>query len=338
MSRRLWIGWVFTCVLFVAGCGQPTEPDVADNQPRAMPVKDVPVLPEGWRWESYGGVEVGVPADWGWGIGGQRINQWCAETPHARRDPIVGRPGPQTLVGCPRPERGPDPETLLENTGTVVAFSNPFPPGEEPDGGPVRSEEGDRLRITLNGVVVDIHAEQALAARIAATVHAVDVDSYGCATTHPVSQNPGRRPPDPVDVTGITVVTAVSACKYAIARGGTNAPAALISSLRLEGQAAQDAIDAVAAAPDGGGPDDPSSCMVDVSYGDELIVLRLTSEHGEPEVYFRYAGCDHNGFDDGTTVRAMTSAAVRPFVAGPNQVSVASGPRSKVRMLRPDLR
>jgi hypothetical protein len=318
--------------LLVAACGESPGPnDNAGTTGSISPTKQVPVLPAGWRWESYAGVEVGVPADWGWGNGGQRINQWCAAMPDDKLEPIVGRPGPQTLVGCHMGKRGPNPETLLKNTGVVVSF-NTLPEGEA---GPARREDGDRLMVTLNGVVVEIHADQALRAQIAATIHAVDLDSYGCPATDPVSAHPGARP-EAVDVTTLTEVSAVSACKYALAQDYQHTPPALISSLRLEGQIAQDAIAAVAHSPAGGGPDAPDTCITEVSYGDELVVLRVTSAQGESKIYLRYSGCDHNGFDDGVTVRALTAAAVRPFVADANQVQSASGPTSKYRMLRPD--
>src|SRR5947209_6900926 len=68
-----------------------------------------PNLPAGWRWESYGGVQVGVPVDWGWGNGTQRLSQWCTATKDEIAKPIVGRPGRVTLVGCPGATKpGPD--------------------------------------------------------------------------------------------------------------------------------------------------------------------------------------------------------------------------------------
>ena len=56
---------------------------------------------------------------------------------------------------------------------------------------------------------------------------------------------------------------------------------------------------------------------------------------GPTEIVLRYAGCDHNGFDDGVAVRSLTAAAVAPFVAGPNRVLVVHGSDAKLSMLRP---
>ena len=69
--------------------------------------------------------------------------------------------------------------------------------------------------------------------------------------------------------------------------------------------------------------------LKEVSYGDEIMVLRT----GRAELVIRYSGCDHNGFDDGVTVRRLTAAAMLPFVAGPNRVQSASGSHEMVDIL-----
>ena len=38
-------------------------------------------VPAGWRWESYGGVQVGVPGDWGWDEGPVRLALRPSEGP-----------------------------------------------------------------------------------------------------------------------------------------------------------------------------------------------------------------------------------------------------------------
>jgi len=50
-------------------------------------------------------------------------------------------------------------------------------------------------------------------------------------------------------------------------------------------------------------------------------VLRVTSDKGESQVYLRYSSCDHNGFDDGRSVRRLDASSVAPFLTGPNAVS-----------------
>ena len=55
------------------------------------------------------------------------------------------------------------------------------------------------------------------------------------------------------------------------------------------------------------------------------MVLHVTSEQGESTVHVRYSGCDHNGFDDGVTVRRLTRDAMQPLLAGPNRLFSFSG-------------
>ena len=85
------------------------------------------------------------------------------------RSPIVGRPGPATLVGCPGEERSPSPETLIENTGQVVGF------GRTEDRSDGVSHEGDWPTLRLHGVVATIQARPVLLQQIVETVHRVGV-------------------------------------------------------------------------------------------------------------------------------------------------------------------
>jgi hypothetical protein len=281
----------------------------------------VPELPDGWRWESYGGVEVGVPDWWGWGNGDQRLDQWTVGDGQGKR-PMVGRSGPVTLVGYARvPEGATDPATLVENTGATVAFGRGAKYASD------ASEAGDRTTLRRHGVEVRIQAEASLRAQIVDTFHSVDVDSFGCASTHPVSVEPSRRPSPAVDVTELTGVSAVAAGKYRVGRDDYDSDARLLSSLRLVDDAARAAIEGIVALELGSGPNDPTHCLPEVSYGDELVVLGITSDKGESEVYLRYSGCDHHGFDDGLNVRRLTAGAMVPFLCGPNTVvgSLSSG-------------
>ena len=66
---------VATAVGLVAACARPPGPAPVASAPVASapvrmaslaePVGGQPALPSGWRWESYGGVQVGVPDGWG---------------------------------------------------------------------------------------------------------------------------------------------------------------------------------------------------------------------------------------------------------------------------------
>jgi hypothetical protein len=327
-GRRALVVLALLAVGSTSACASAPGPELDTAAPSAAPssapgstaqgAPHEPALPADWRWESYGGVEVGVPATWKWDNGSQRIGQWCAspQTAEADQIPAVGRPGGATLVGCgtDTPKGKPDPETLVKNTGPIVAFERP----EKPKNGLVT--EGDRTTVGLNGVDVLVQTEPALRKRIVATVHAVAVDTNGCPTTDPVSRDPARRPIPAVDVAKLESVSAVSACKYVLHHDAYESDPRLQGSLRLHGAKAAKAVARIVASPRGGGPNQPKNCMADYSYGDELVVLRITSSTGESQVYLRYSSCDHNGFDDGHSVRRLDAKSIAPFVAGPNAV------------------
>lgn len=320
----------------VAGCGDVTTGPGAPGGAAASPAEDT--LPAGWRLESFGGVEVGVPGDWGYAGSstGQITNQWCVD----RQKPVAGvvaRPGVQTLVACGFDEEG-DPGTRIAVAGTFVAFDGLVPvggTGEEGEDGEVGStvEEGDRTTVAVGTVRVLVQAPAALREQIVATIRPIETDSNGCAISHPISDDPGMAPDPATEVGSLSSVTAVAACKYAVGIGRDWLGPGLVSSLRLTGPAAQAAIDRIAQAPRGGGPNAPSTCAIDYSYGDDIVVLSVTSGQTTREIYLRYSGCDHNGFDDGVAVRSLTAAAVEPFVAGPNAVGVLGGPPEKVEMI-----
>jgi hypothetical protein len=230
--RRAPAAVLIPLVLAMSACARPgTSADIS-------PILDGSLAP-GWRWESYGGVEVGVPGSWGWDNGAQRLSQWCVGPEGHTAKSIVGRPGPTTLAGCSGGK--PDPSTLIANTGSVVAFGRTAEP-------------------------------------------------------------PGVR----------------------------------ISSLRLDGSVAEQAIREISKAPLGGGPNNPGDCLPSVSYGDDVVVLLVRSAAGRSEIVLRYSGCDHNGFDDGIAVRSLTAKAVAPFVARANAVLYGfSGGPEKMAILMP---
>jgi hypothetical protein len=288
-------------------------------------------LPAGWRWESYHDVEVGVPDSWGDDNGSQRINQWCIAQ---HLNPAVGRPGPNTLVGCPEPSPGlPSGGTLVATTGTFVAFEAAALSASSGSVGP--TVEGDRVTVRMGESKISVQAAQPLRDQILATIHRVAVDHNGCPVTDPITADPGRQPADPIAVRELTGVRRVATCRYElngryVARTGSSS---LISSIQLVGTPAAEAIAAVAAAPKGGGPDSPETCTVEVSFGEEVVVLRITSDRRESQVHLRFSGCDHNGLDDGVTVRRLTKESVAPFLVGANRIFSFSGTAGKEAVL-----
>jgi hypothetical protein len=274
-------------------------------------------LPAGWRWESYRGVEVGVPGSWGWDEGPVQLALACADLIQVDK-PVVGRPGGVPLALCGDRPGKPRYATLLAHAGSIVFFEST----DDADGA---RQEGDRVTVRLDGTQIGVQAPAELRSQILGTIHRVDVDSSGCPTTDPISDRPERRPPQPVDVRSLRAVTDVAACRYEI---GDDAPwdRRLVSSVRITGGQALQAVAGIAAAPVGGGPDRPGDCLPEVSYGEAVVVLRVRSPGGLSQIYLRFSGCDHNGFDDGVAVRALTRTAVAPFLTGQNQVQGGGGP------------
>jgi hypothetical protein len=313
-----WLRFVLVIVGLVALSACHVErPSQHDLSPGVDPAGSVsPTLPDGWRWESYRGVEVGVPSDWGWGSGGQRLGQWCINQKDPK--PIVGRSGSyvSTLVACSQAKAGkPDPQTLIKNTGWVVAFGEAT--SKIPRG-------GDREVVTYGRVTVVVQAPESLRTRIIATIHLVKIDHQGCPAADSVSLHPAQRPKPPSDVAELRGVTAVSVCRYEFAsKDDPQGRGLLESSLRYVGESAASIINQIAAAPKGGGPNSPETCIA--SYGGEIIVLRVTSSSGKSQIYVRYSSCVHNGFDDGTTVRSLTRAPMQALIKGPNALGSWDG-------------
>jgi hypothetical protein len=273
-------------------------------------------LPAGWRWESYGGLEVGVPGDWGWVDSSLRLDSWCVGAGGPQK-PAVGRASGIVLtIICPGDGMGgPVPEKMIRNTGWVVAF------GDAPGHADGVDHELDRSTVWLDGVEVAIQAPALLRKLIAATIHRVRMDSSGCPVTHPIMGQPRLRPTPATAVTTLRAVTTISACRYRLnTPDNGSAPPLLFSSLRLDGAAARAAVERIARLPLGGGPNHPDQCLPEYADGRYAIVLRVRSAAGPTEIVLRYAGCDHNAFDDGVTVRTLTPAAVAPFATGSNQM------------------
>lgn len=120
--RRSRTAALLVLVLATSGCASSAGTGIPRVDPSASSDPGAPVLPSGWRWESYGGVQVGVPGEWGWGNASQRLGQWCVARNAANSAPVVGRSGLSTLVACPH-EGDPPPETLVAHTGVVVGLA-----------------------------------------------------------------------------------------------------------------------------------------------------------------------------------------------------------------------
>ncbi|CAN5253602.1 hypothetical protein BH09ACT10_BH09ACT10_23390 [soil metagenome] len=186
------------------------------------------------------------------------------------------------------------------------------------------AQVGDRRVVRVGDVNVVIQAPKVLRDKIARTVRTFEVDHYGCPATHDVTRDPEQRPTAPKDGLGRTGVFSVTACRYAVLYASDRAitppeQPSLLSSSRWRGKAASDLVGAIEKAPLGGGPNDSSTCLD--AYGDEMMTLRIDSGTGVSQMYVRYSGCGHHGFDDGALIRSLTRPSLRPLLAGPNRQS-----------------
>jgi hypothetical protein len=265
----------------------------------------------GWRWESFGGVEVSVPATWSYGVSDA---PWCTAGNHGQPDGEVGRPGPTERIRCPDP-------TPVDKLGQHVWFSRTA------GGRPVRQQQlgGGWVRdmLVADGVSIEVqtHANPAVRDHILSSVRRVGTDLNGCPATRPVDSTGWVRPTRGLDWS--SAVTALSICRY----DTHTADWSLIASVSKDLSGATRLLGLIRTAPVGAGPDDPRSAA---DLGAEVTVLRFRTAGGIREVYLRYAGYRHNGFDNGGEVRRLTRESVA-FMTGP--LVVYAGPMVTMDLL-----
>lgn len=169
----------------------------------------------GWRTESFGDVELSVPATWGHQTGDVAAALWCISDA-AVSDPVVIRPGIPVESTCPGPadEDDPDPATLVEKAGAFVSlvYADTEPDVEE-------GTEGDRETVRTGAVLIRVQAPEELREQILETVRPISIDAHGCPVTDPISRDPARRPDLPVSVVELEGIRSVAACRYAVPGG-----------------------------------------------------------------------------------------------------------------------
>jgi hypothetical protein len=88
------------------------------------------------------------------------------------------------------------------------------------------------------------------------------------------------------------------------------------ASSRLTGSVAAHLVRDLVAAPVGTGPTVTDQRVCGDDPGGEVVVLRVDGSAHDQDVIYRYAGCKHNGTDDGTTLRQATSATAKVIFVG----------------------
>jgi hypothetical protein len=293
------------------------------------PAEDTAGPAAGWRYESYRDVQIEVPESWGYAAAPG--SDWCADLAGGEgrfpTQPYVDTSGRFSLllgIGCVgRADLlgGQVPERLWESHVSLVAAGQP---GAVEDG-TVTAKGWTRIARTIGSVQLRVladgeHLEQAR--RIAASAEVVEADHNGCPATSDIQAERYVRPTEAFDVTEVADVDSISVCQYAIGEG--TARPWLLASRKLTGDPADDVLAAVKAAPAGGGPNTPNSCLHGVNK-EPAIVLRLNTADRSHEIYVYNASCINNGFDDGTTVRALTREACVPLYGGRVTYPLGSG-------------
>jgi len=169
-----------------------------------LQVADVPAIPDAWRFESYGGVQVRVPPSWQPGYGPmpedyadyEGSGVWCAD--YEAGKPYVGRPvyGSDICMGFEPDQQSP--------TADSVWFGAPVPVGTR--------EVGDYTQVTRGvgstTVTVTTH-DPVLGAQILSTAEAIAVDANGCRTGI-------EGPPSPEGPAAVTEPSSLAACFYMV--------------------------------------------------------------------------------------------------------------------------
>ncbi len=270
--------------------------DVADSTLTSGSSGDVP---GNWRIESYDGVQLRVPPDWGWGgvpftIGGDDEFLTCGHGAfaHAGPDgetvlevnveqPYVGRANygmtDLCMTGLPTP------------TQPYVWLGSPLEVGSEEleNGFTQQTVEAGGLRVTVASDDAD-----ELAA-ILSTVEAIQVDANGCAAVSaPVESG------DPV--ADVEAVDSVSVCIYRHEERGEDV--FLGYSTSIEGAPAQHLLEAIKAQPVA-----DLDCDPDPRLRVDDVVLRFHGADAEADVLVRLDGC--SGYYTGEGVRPFFTRA-----------------------------
>ena len=300
------------------GTGSDSRADKPGIAPSPSRESDTRGSDPGWRWESYGGVEVQVPS--GWTRYGVARQPWCSiEGQQGQQQGEIGRPGPIGYVKCPD-------DVPVDKLGEHVWLSD-VSDGTVRVAAPAKNLGAGWVRdvVVVGRVEIEVQTRgnSAVRDRILGSVREISVDANGCPVRHPISENRFVRPAasagdgDPVGL---------SVCRYGVGQD-TTGRGTLLGSKRYAGPQASSILRAISQAPAGGGPDAPDD---NDGLGAEAAVLRIETPTGVREVFVRYNGSEHNGFDDGTRVRRLTREALT-FMTGPLQIR--SGPSVTVSLL-----
>jgi DNA-directed RNA polymerase specialized sigma24 family protein len=283
--------------------GEPRTPD--DRLPD-IPVSEVPE----WRWESYGGIEVQVPATWEHGD----LTQWCAAaagSPRSIDGPAVHRPqlgastSPRAVcsVNGTTGTRGVDRPTYT--AGLLLR-----PRGAEPGLGradvAAEAEVYSRRLGEVDLTVVD--QTLVMAQRILGSATLVEeTDSYGCAPTVQVPRFGRFLSVRQVELDSVDEAESVSICRYQL--DGWPRPT-LYASASLGRAPSREIVGMLQAAPS---VDVPPRTVYRCSDSD-VILLRVWDDGQPITVWVHHGRCDARGVDDGARPRRLPAGLLRLLI------------------------
>lgn len=271
----------------------------------------------GWRWESYDGVVVAVPDDWGYG---RSDGPPCLSTQdQTGRGHVgyVGRPGPVPAIACTgtsTPAQGKQSPYLW--------FDSQADTGVLARGGGWAAE----TRVVAGLALTVFSDDAALRKRILDSARPASGGAGdGCPAEHAITTGPKARPdPGPGGLAAMGPVESMSLCRYTLATEQDPDPM-LLSSSQLAGEQARAVVRAILSSPAGDGPDEPASCAPEAAHGDEVLLLIVRDGTRTQDAFVRYSGCTGHGVDDGHTRRGLTTAALTPLLSGPHRPDVLNG-------------
>lgn len=290
---------------------------------------DVAAPAKGWRLEYYRDVRLQVPKSWRYEE--EPGSDWCAlPASIIPKRPYVARQEPAGVVlailcgttGSPPYNRGLPVRRWVDHvtfrSGSTTASVKKV------------GRFWVLTRPVGHAVIKVVTADRQLGQRIADSAELVAPSDPSCDPHSDVQSARIERPAPPFDVTRLPGVDSILVCQYLL-DVPSNQPG-LSAQQELTGAAADRELHALQAAPLGTGPNAPAHCMAG-DIGESAITLHLLRHGSDHQMYVYYASCRGNGFDDGTAIRTLTTAACAPLVQPPVQLYL--GPRATFERCQP---
>lgn len=318
-SRSRWIaawvigGVIMVLVVVVGGVGGSAwlRPDTVTAQPRAGE----------WRTEQFRDLTFRVPAEWGYAY--EPAADWCAGVDHESPAPKPEHRSPYVALGiqpwalelyCPEL-----PDAMITEHVAVA------PADDRRSDGRARLGRGfwEIIR-TVGSVELRVVSQDADLARQIADSATLPPPDAPCRPFIDPPGQPVPRPEPAFDLTTLDPVRSITLCQYA-----SNAGFGVSAATELDGPDARRLIAAIAASRTDSGaacPPDPEPIWYEVAV---LLHLHTATEVHTLHLYLHACrlGGDQvrGGFDDGTTVRAVTRETCRSVMTPPLRYDAGSG-------------